>query len=119
MRVQLESPFRGETETEAMEFEQYALKALAHSLSIGEAPFASHLLYTRVLDDRDAQQRRQGIEAGLLWGEAAEATVVYQDYGISEGMEQGIERARAANRPIQYRRIGRLGEPAPIPKPQT
>jgi len=116
-RVQLESPFRGSSEAEEKEFLQYALKALVHSLSLDEAPFASHLLYTRVLDDRSALQRRQGIEAGLAWSDVSEATVVYSDYGISDGMREGIARAERAGRPIEYRRIGQVGELPPIEPP--
>ena len=112
-RVQLESPFRGSSEAEEEEFLQYGLKALGHSLSLDEAPFASHLLYTRVLDDRSARQRRQGIDAGLAWSDVSEATVVYADYGISSGMQEGIDRALRAGRPVETRMIGRLGEPLP------
>lgn len=85
---------------------------MAHSLSLGEAPFASHLLYTQVLDDKDPEQRRQGIEAGLAWGRAADATVVYSDYGVSSGMQQGIDRAVDQLRPVEFRRIGKVS-PAP------
>lgn len=106
-RVQLESPFRGETDQQTDDFVQYALRAMAHSLSLGEAPFASHLLYTRVLNDKDPEQRRQGIEAGLAWGRAADVTAVYSDYGISTGMQQGIDRATQEGRPIEFREIGR------------
>lgn len=111
-RVQLESPFRGETDEQTEEFLRYGLRAMAHSLSLGEAPFASHLLYTQVLDDKDPEQRRQGIEAGLAWGRAADATVVYSDYGVSSGMQQGIDRAVDQLRPVEFRRIGKVS-PAP------
>ena len=36
---------------------------------------------------------------------AADATVVYADHGISRGMEIGIEDAKLANRPIEYREL--------------
>ena len=112
-RVQLESPFRGSSEAEEEEFLKYGLKALAHSLSLDEAPFASHLIYTRVLDDRSARQRRQGIDAGLAWGDVSEATVAYVDYGVSSGMQEALDRAKAAGRPVERRLIGRVGEPPP------
>lgn len=44
-----------------------------------------------------------GIEAGLAWGPVADATVVYVDLGISNGMHQGIARARAEGRRVEYR----------------
>jgi hypothetical protein len=71
----------------------------------GEAPFASHGLYTQpgVLNDNVPEERALGIEAGLLWGAQAEKTVVYTDRGISGGMTYGIKNAEAAGRPVEYR----------------
>jgi hypothetical protein len=69
-----------------------------------------------VLDDLDADQRQQGIDAGLAWGDRAAATVVYTDHGISRGMEMGIAHAKAAGRPVEFRRLPEepsSGEPAP------
>lgn len=86
----------------------YARAAMADSLARGEAPIASHLLYTQpgVLDDNMPQQRAQGVEAGLAWARAAEATVAYIDRGISPGMHAGLSRATCEERPIEHRRIG-------------
>jgi len=68
-------------------------------------------LYTQpgILNDNDARERAWGIEAGLLWGKSAEATVVYVDRGVSRGMEYGIEAAKAAGRAIEYRSLKRAG----------
>lgn len=67
----------------------------------------SHLLYTQedVLDDTNPDERLMGIEAGLAWGPASEATVVYQDLGISSGMKKGIDRAREEGRPVEFRSL--------------
>ena len=102
--VIIESPYAGDVPRN----EAYARRALADSLARGEAPFASHLLYTQpgVLDDKDLAERTQGIEAGLAWGERADLTAVYIDRGTSSGMAQGIQRAVDAGRPIEYRSIG-------------
>lgn len=77
------------------------------SLLRGESCIASHLLYTQpgILNDHIADERRMGIEAGLAWGGVADATVVYIDRGISRGMHQGMDRARAEVRPVEYRRL--------------
>jgi hypothetical protein len=83
----------------------YAKSAMKDSLRRGEAPLASHLLYTQVLDDTVPEERTQGIEAGLTWALAAEASVVYCDYGWSPGMTAGIARAREAGRTIEERTI--------------
>lgn len=104
-RVLIESPLAGDFERNI----RYARACIRHSLLLGEAPFASHLLYAQegILDDTVAEERRMGIEVGLMWGLMAEATVVYEDLGISPGMRLGIEHAEKHNRPVEYRSLGR------------
>jgi hypothetical protein len=75
------------------------------SLRRSESPIASHLLWPGILDDAKPEERRAGIEAGLAWGRVAEATIVYEDHGISEGMRKGIDRAGREGRPVEYRRL--------------
>jgi hypothetical protein len=85
---------------------EYAQAAMLDCLrKHNEAPFASHLLYTQVLDDKVKEDRALGIEAGLLWGAQAEKTVIYIDLGVTEGMRQGIARARKEGRPVENREI--------------
>jgi len=102
--VILESPYAGDVEANVT----YARRCLRDSLSRGEAPIASHLLYTQpgVLDDLIPSERQWGIDAGLAWGAKAEATVVYQDRGLSTGMVYGVLAAVKAGRPVEYRNIG-------------
>lgn len=106
-RVIVESPYAGDVARNVA----YAQLCLADCLKRGEAPFASHLLYTQpnVLDDTVPEQRKLGIEAGFVWGEVAEAVVVYQDLGISSGMQAGIDRASRQGLPIEYRNIAKDG----------
>lgn len=111
-RVIIESPFAGDRARNV----QYGLRALRDSLMRGEAPFASHLLYTMVLDDKVKLERAHGISAGFEWGRVAEATVVYTDYGISAGMALGIEAAKGL-RPVEYRTIGENNEGNPDEPP--
>jgi hypothetical protein len=101
--VIIESPYAGDVEENVA----YARKAVRDSLLRGEAPIASHLLYTQdgVLDDNVPVERQQGIDAGLAWRKVAEASVVYADRGISRGMEYGIEKAKSAGIPIEVRFI--------------
>lgn len=105
--VIIESPFSGKDELQRYEHIRYARAALLDCLRRGEAPFASHLLYTQlgVLKDSVPGDRSLSIEAGLAWGAVAERTVVYQDLGISEGMQKGIDRARACLRPVEFREL--------------
>ena len=105
-RVIVESPYRGGTPEEVERNVAYARAAMTDSLLRGEAPMLSHLLYTQVLDDTNPKQREAGIEASLAWGQVAAATVVYGDLGITEGMQQGINRAQAEGRPVVHRTLG-------------
>jgi hypothetical protein len=101
--VILESPYSGDIERNVA----YARACVHDSLSRGEAPIASHLLYTQpgILRDDVAEERQWGIDAGLAWRRVAEATVVYTDLGISEGMKYGIAAAEAAGVPVEFREM--------------
>ena len=103
-RVIVESPYAGDVDRNVA----YARAAMRDCLLRGEAPYASHLLYTQpgVLDDNDPEERKLGIEAGLAWGGLA-TTVVYTDRGISPGMEQGVARAHLEGRVVEFRKLGR------------
>jgi len=101
--VILESPFAGDVEANI----EYARRCVKDSLMRGEAPIASHLLYTQpgILDDTIPEERTLGIDAGLAWRRVAEGSVVYTDRGISPGMEYGIQRAREAGLTVEFRTI--------------
>lgn len=105
--VILESPYAGKTAEEINGNIEYARRCVRDSLMRGEAPIASHLLYTQpgILDDSIPVERMQGIAAGLAWRKVAEASVVYVDKGISQGMRYGIAAAEAAGLDIEIRRI--------------
>ena len=103
--VILESPFKAATEVDTIRNRRYAHEAMLDSLHRGESPLASHLLWPGILNDADARERAMGIDAGLAWGRVADATVVYQDLGISPGMNSGIAHAIAHGRPVEYRSI--------------
>ena len=100
-KVIIESPFAGDTERNIL----YLKECMKDCFKRGEAPFASHLLYTQILDDLIPNERTLGIEAGLEWGKVSDKVVVYQDYGLSHGMKLGIDRAIKEKRKIEYRRI--------------
>ena len=102
-RVIIESPYAGDIEKNVA----YARLALRDSLKRGEAPLASHLLYTQpgVLQDSIPQERTTGIEAGLAWMGLAEAVIVYNDLGLSPGMIAAIARAKWLKIPVEYRSL--------------
>lgn len=74
-RVIIESPYAGDIDRNL----RYLRACMADCLRRGEAPFASHGLYTQpgVLDDDKPDERKLGIEAGFAWRDVAEMTVVY------------------------------------------
>ena len=101
--VVIESPYAGDVERNLA----YLRAAMRHCLTLGDAPYASHALYTQpgVLDDAVPEQRAKGIAAGFEWGDMAHATVVYGDLGVTPGMEQGIARAHSKGRPVLFRSL--------------
>lgn len=111
--VILESPYAGTSRNPIVRWFQrqanvrYARRCLRDSLMRGEAPIASHLLYTQpgVLRDDDPQQRQQGIDAGLAWRKVADKSVVYIDRGITAGMRYGVQVAHADKRRVEFRSI--------------
>ncbi len=107
-RVIIESPYAGKDLDDLMDKEGYLNACLRDSLKRGEAPFASHGLYTRddVLDDNVPEERRLGITAGFAWRKAAHMTVVYGDKGVSGGMLQGIEDSIERGVPLEFRSLG-------------
>lgn len=107
-RVIIESPYAGNIELNL----RYLRACIADCLRRGEAPFASHGLYTQpgVLRDEVPEERDRGIGAGFAWRELADATVVYADLGISQGMKHGISAAtelveRDCLHRIEYRNL--------------
>jgi hypothetical protein len=121
--VIVESPYAGSSPWRIVALVQrwrnraYARRCLRDCLIGGEAPIASHLLYTQpgVLRDGVAIERALSIEAGLAWGARADATVVYMDRGMSKGMKLGIERAETSGRMVEYRWLNgwRFARPSP------
>lgn len=102
--VILESPYAGDIEKNV----SYARSCIKDCLLRGEAPIASHLLYTQpgILDDNDAEERSLGIASGLAWLAVAEYTVAYIDLGISSGMKFGIDKALEKGKRVEYRTLG-------------
>ena len=101
--VILESPYAGDIDANT----EYARACVRDCLFRGEAPIASHLLYTQpgILRDEIRDERQWGIDAGLAWRRVADLSAVYIDRGISEGMKYGIAAAQEANIEIEYRRL--------------
>ena len=106
-RVLLESPYGSQDPKIIERNVRYARACMHDCLMRGEAPFASHLLYTQpgVLRDEIPDERERGINAGLAIGETMEISVIYTDLGMSRGMEYGIRNAEANGRPVEMRKL--------------
>ena len=106
--VIVESPYAGKTPINTRANIKYARACIADCLKRGEAPFASHLLYTPegVLDDTKPEQRYQGIQAGFAWARVSAARIFYTDRGMSSGMRAGLSNAKYWGQTIEYRTLG-------------
>lgn len=117
--VVIESPCAGTSERETEWNVAYARRACLDAIQRGEAPFASHLLYTQFLDDSEPLERWTGIRAGFAWGAHAELVAVYVDHGISERMWLGIEKAVQRGQQIEWRKVdGTVLSPSDLSAPQ-
>lgn len=107
--VIIESPYAEKDGVSVDEHVAYARRAMVDSLMRGEAPIASHLLYTQpgILDDAITAERQRGIEAGLAWARRADAAAFYVDYGWSVGMSAAMARHGVVGVPVEHRYIGR------------
>lgn len=105
--VIIESPFANPDPVEAKANMDYLSDCLHDSLCRGEAPFASHAIYTLpgVLDDSVPEERDLGIHAGFEFHRVADYMVVYTDRGISSGMGWGVKSAMEIGLPVIYRTI--------------
>lgn len=83
----------------------YAKKCMYDSLMRGESPFASHLLYTQVLDDMIPEERTMGMQRAFEWYRCADLMAVYLDNGVSSGMQRGMEIAEKYRIKIEYRSL--------------
>ena len=107
-RVVIETPFYHIDPIKMAEYKTY-LAAVRKDVLLNhkEAYFASHALYTEETNDANPDERTIGIEAGLLWLEVAHKSVVYIDYGFSNGMKHGVKRAISLGKPIEFRSLHR------------
>ena len=101
MLVIIESPYMGNVKSNVA----YARKCMSDSLLRGESPFASHLLYTQVLDDTKEIERLTGMSRAFNWYRHADLMAVYTDKGLSKGMEMGMEVAEKLKIKIEYRKL--------------
>jgi hypothetical protein len=105
--VVIESPFKGNDWSETRRNILYVKLCASDCLRRGEVPWASHIFYTQtgILDDSIPEERQRGIDAGVAWGKKADLRAVYEDFGISKGMEYGIKAAEEIGQRVEYRSL--------------
>ena len=101
MLVIIESPYKGNVEDNIA----YAKECMHDSLMRGESRYASHLLYTQVLDDMIPEERKMGMQRAFEWYRCADLMAVYLDNGVSSGMQRGMEIAEKYRIKIEYRSL--------------
>jgi hypothetical protein len=99
--VYIESPFSGDIELNLA----YLGACMLDCIERGEVPIASHGDLPRWLDDTDPKQRAIGIRIGFERAKVCDKSVVYEDFGRSEGMKLGIEDAGKNGRPVEFRNL--------------
>jgi len=101
-KIIIESPYAGDVKRNI----KYARACVRDSLTRGESPLASHLLYTQegILDDNDPKERQLGISAGLAWLEGVDLHVFYVDHGMSNGMMEAVKKSQHKTK-IVFRKI--------------
>ena len=99
--VIIESPYRGDTQTHLL----YARDIIRDCISKGEAALCVHSYLNIVFDENNPNERAAAVKIKEAWGLFAKKTVVYTDFGISEGMLEGITDAAARGREIEFRKL--------------
>jgi len=99
--VIIESPYQGDVSKNV----KYLQECIKHSISLGEAPFASHQMYTQALNDSSPRERCIGMEAGYTWMRYAYMVAFYVDYGMSGGMHKALDMAVALDAKIDFRKL--------------
>lgn len=105
--VIIESPYAGDRELN----DAYLDMCMWDCIARGDVPFASHAIYTRILDDNDNWQRSLGIRLGLEIADRFDETIMYCDLGKSRGMELGQLDAETAGRAVSWRWMFDGGKP--------
>lgn len=100
--VVVESPYGGE---QRERHEDYLDACLLDCYERGEAPFASHAIGPRCLDDDTPHERKLGIMAGFAVGRKLDKRAVYTDLGITVGMAKGVRDAEKIGQPIEERSL--------------
>lgn len=101
----IRSRYRGKDKVEIEKHIQYAKDLTRKALLHGHCAVTPHLYITECLNDSDPDERMLGLDAALELLAKCDAVIVGQRFGISEGMQAEIDRAKILNIPVFYRDV--------------
>lgn len=108
----IESPFAARDGRSVEDNLEYLGRCLRDSWDKGELPFASHAFFPTFLDEDLPEERKAGIEAGYefwsfhqLMDDQFPLIAFYVDFGMSDGMQQALDRAKKLDRTYELRNI--------------
>lgn len=86
-------------------YDNYLAHCIKDSLSRNEAPYAPHAFLHKYLSDTTRDTRQRALDIGLKYLVVCQLLAIYSDYGISEGMQNEMDYAKANNVPINIRKL--------------
>jgi hypothetical protein len=92
--IMVVSPFRASATRSRFQHLEHAKKLCELAARAGVAPFASHVFYPLFLDEDSERDREIGLECEHAWLEWADQVWVWDDWGISSGMNRAIGKAQ-------------------------
>lgn len=98
-KVYVCSPLRGNVPKNLENAKDYCLRVLFETEKM---PIAPHLYFTNFLDDTSEVERALGIDFALRLLSECDEIWVFNENGISEGMQREIDLATKLNIPIRY-----------------
>lgn len=104
-RVYIASPYRTNEIHQRHTFDNYLEECIRDSLARKEAPYAPHYYLPDFLQDSIPELRQIGMRIGQRFLMVCNCVAVYKDFGISDGMQEEIDFAKAHKIPVSIRTI--------------
>lgn len=98
-KIFVSSPLAGDYENNIKNAQKYCREVLFQ----GHMPLAPHIYYTNFLEDNNEVERQLGMYMGLKWLAECDEMWVFNQNGISKGMQAEIDVATQLNIPIKYK----------------
>lgn len=96
------SPYSADSDEKRKEYDDYLKDCVLFCIRRHIAPFAPHGFFTKFLNDKDPDERANGINCGIRIGEKLDAAIFFIDYGISKGMADEIKRSISINQTVIF-----------------